>query len=53
MYQGQIDEESLPDFTVGLLQRFQPGVLFPYDVSLAAVAVVLESRPQNTWRPTR
>jgi hypothetical protein len=45
MYQGQIDEDSLRDFTARLLQTFQPGVLFPYDLSLAALAVVLESRP--------
>jgi hypothetical protein len=45
LYQGQIDEETLREFVGHLLQGFQPGVLFPYDVTLAAVAVVLETRP--------
>lgn len=45
IYQGQIDEDTLRQFIAGLLQEFQPGFLFPYDLTLAAVAVVLENRP--------
>lgn len=43
--QGQLDDEDLRDFVAGLLQQFQPGDLFPYDVTLAAVAVAVELRP--------
>ncbi len=47
LYQGHVNEEMLRDFVAQLLQVFQPGVLFPYDLTVAAVAVVLESRPSR------
>jgi hypothetical protein len=45
LYQGQIDEEVLRRFVVKLLQEYRPGQLFPFDVAIAAVAVIVESRP--------
>lgn len=48
LYQGEIDEESLRDLVAGLFRGFQPGVLFAHDLTLAAVAVVLENRPTRT-----
>jgi hypothetical protein len=45
LYQGQIDEQTLRDFVSGLLESFRVGELLPFDVTLAAVAVAVESRP--------
>ncbi len=41
---GQVKDESVRKFVEGLLQQLKPNQLFPYDLSLAAIAVLLESR---------
>lgn len=47
LYQGPINDEILRGFVEKILQQLQPGVLFPYDGTLAAVAVVVEYRPTH------
>jgi hypothetical protein len=39
---GSIDETTLRGFVAGLLQDLQTGVLFPHDLTLAALAVAIE-----------
>lgn len=42
--QGEIDEESIRRFVSELLAELRIGRLFPYDLSLAALAVAIQSR---------
>lgn len=42
---GEIDEDALRLFVGELLRELKIGTLFPYDVSLAALAVAIQSRP--------
>lgn len=42
---GDLSEGAIQDFVEYLLHDFQPGTAFPHDIGLAAIAVLLESRP--------
>ena len=41
---GGLDESRIRQFVSSLLNEFRPGQLFPWDLTLAALAVVLEGR---------
>jgi hypothetical protein len=45
LFQGEIDEEAIRRFVSQLLRELQIGKLFPYDMTLAAIAVAVERRP--------
>lgn len=42
---GELDEAGLRRFVGELLRELRIGTLFPYDISLAAIAVAIRSRP--------
>ncbi len=44
---GEISEESIEKFRAELLREYSPGQLFPHEMALAAIAVVLEMREQE------
>jgi hypothetical protein len=41
---GRLDDDQLRSFVAELLEAWSPNHLFPHDIALAALAVVLESR---------
>src|SRR5262245_20135994 len=43
--QGTITEQAILDFVARLLQAMRPGVLFPYDLPLGALAVACADLP--------
>jgi hypothetical protein len=43
--QGALSENGIRRFVATLMAEFRPGQRFPYDLGLAALAVVLERRP--------
>lgn len=45
LFQGEIDEKSIRRFVSQLLSELQIGKLFPYDMTLAAIAVAIQRRP--------
>jgi hypothetical protein len=42
---GDLSEETLRDFVSSLMRELRQGERFPHELALAALAVVLESRP--------